>query len=216
MKTIILLLAIVLPPFTVDAQSTFVRFETSKGNITVMLYDGTPRHKAMFLSSVKQGLYKDAAFNRVIKSFVSQGGELDDTILDREKRNPELGAKRFPAEIKPEFFHKRGALGAGRDDNAAKASYFTQIYFVAGKQQTDAQLDAIAQKKGKVFSEEQRSVYKSAGGTPHLDGDYTVFGEITEGIDVADAINNVAANKDDVPLEKVIFNVRILKKSTKH
>ncbi|WP_316817526.1 peptidylprolyl isomerase [Pedobacter nyackensis] len=212
MRKVILFLFLVLFVTLVNAQSVFVRFVTNKGNITIMLYDETPAHRDMFLKSVKAGLYKNAEFNRVIKSFVSQGGELDDTILNREKRNPELGAKRFPAEIKPTLFHKKGALGAGRDDNPDKASYFTQIYLVAGKKQTDAQLDAIEKKRNKKIPEEQRAVYKTIGGTPHLDQDYTIFGEIVEGMEVADAINSVATDKNDVPLTSVVFNPVILSK----
>lgn len=212
MRKLILSLSLVLFFTLIKAQSVFVRFATNKGNITVMLYDETPAHRDMFLKSIKAGLYKNAEFNRVIKAFVSQGGELDDTILNREKRNPELGAKRFPAEIKPTLFHKKGALGAGRDDNPDKASYFTQIYLVAGKKQSDAQLDAIEQKRNIKIPAAQRAVYKTIGGTPHLDQDYTIFGEIVEGIDVADAINTVATDKNDVPLTAVVFNPHILSK----
>jgi len=191
MRKMITLLVLLFLDVNADAQSASVRFETNKGNITVMLYDATPNHRDMFLSAIKRGLYKNAVFNRVIRAFVSQGGELDDTILNREKQHPDLGVKRFPAELKPELFHKKGALGAGRDDNPEKASYFSQLYFVVGKVQTDMQLDLIEKKKGKPFYEHQREVYKTIGGTPQLDGDYTIFGEITEGMDVADAINAV-------------------------
>lgn len=177
-----------------------------------MLYDETPRHRDMFLNAIRKGVYKNAAFNRVIKDFVSQGGELDDNILNREKSNPELGVKRFPAEIKTDLIHKKGALGAGRDDNPEKASYFTQLYLVAGKVQTDGQLDAIASKKNKSFSVSARETYKTIGGTPHLDGDYTVFGEIVLGMEVADAINIVVTNKDDVPEDPIVFNPVILSK----
>lgn len=212
MKRIILSISLVLLITLVKAQSTFVRFVTNKGDITIMLYDETPKHRDMFLKGIKKGWYKNAEFNRVIKSFVSQGGELDDTILNREKRHPELGAKRFPAEIKPNLFHKKGALGAGRDDNPDKASYFTQIYLVVGKKQTDAQLDAIEQKKNRKILEAQRAIYKTIGGTPHLDQDYTVFGEIVEGMEVADAINAMATDKNDVPLSAVVFNPVVLSK----
>lgn len=212
MRKLILSLSLVLFVTFIKAQTVFVRFVTNKGNITVMLYDETPAHRDMFLKTVKGGLYKNAEFNRVIKSFVSQGGELDDTILNREKNNPQLGAKRLPAEIKPRLFHKKGALGAGRDDNPDKASYFTQIYFVVGKKQTDAQLDVIEQKKNRKIPVEQRAIYKTIGGTPHLDQDYTVFGEIIEGMEVADSINSVATDKSDVPLTAVVFNPVILSK----
>jgi cyclophilin family peptidyl-prolyl cis-trans isomerase len=210
-KLIFSLLLVLIVPWA-KGQSTFVRFLTSKGDITIMLYDETPKHRDMFLNGVKKGLYKNAAFNRVIKSFVSQGGELDDTILNREKRHPELGAKRFPAELKPGLFHKKGTLGAGRDDNAEKASYFTQIYLVTGKKQTDAQLDAVETKKKRKIPANQREVYKTIGGIPHLDQDYTIFGEIVAGMEVADTINKVATDKHDVPLSPVVFNPVVLSK----
>ncbi|HMI02079.1 MAG TPA: peptidylprolyl isomerase [Pedobacter sp.] len=212
MKKALLLLYLLFCTLVLGAQSIHVLFETGKGNIKVMLYDETPKHRDMFLKAVKKGVYKNAEFNRVIKDFVSQGGELDETILNREKRHPELGVKRFPAELKPTLFHKKGALGAGRDDNPDKSSYFSQIYLVAGKVQTDAQLDAAEKKKNRKIPAAQREVYKTIGGIPYLDQDYTIFGEIVEGMEVADAINSVAANKDDVPLTPVIFNVKVIRK----
>jgi cyclophilin family peptidyl-prolyl cis-trans isomerase len=212
MKKNLLLLSLLLCTLAPRAQSVQVLFETTKGNIRVMLYDETPKHRDMFLKAIKKGAYKSAEFNRVIKDFVSQGGELDDTILNREKRYPALGAKRFPAELKPALFHKKGALGAGRDDNPDKSSYFSQIYLVKGKVQTDAQLDATEKKKNRKIPADQREVYKTIGGIPYLDQDYTIFGEIVEGMEVADSINVVATNKDDVPLVPVVFNIKILRK----
>jgi len=193
-----------------QAQSRFVQLTTNKGNITLLLYDETPKHRDAFLHSIKKGLFNNAAFNRVIQSFVSQVGELDDTILEREKQHPKLPIKRIEAEIIPELFHKKGALGAGRNDNPQKSSYLTQIYLVAGRIFTDQQLDILEQKKGIKFSLNQREIYKTIGGTPHLDHDYTVFGEIVEGMAVADAINSVITNKGDLPLTPIIFNPRIL------
>lgn len=212
MRSFILAFVFICFSGLLKAQSTFVRLVTNKGDITLMLYDQTPKHRDMFLHAIREGIYKDAAFNRVIKAFVSQAGELDDVILDREKQHPENPPKRLAAEIKPNLFHKKGALGAGRNDNPEKSSYLSQIYLVAGKKQSDAQLDAIEAKKGMKFSEKQREVYKTIGGTPHLDGDYTVFGEVVEGMDVADEINSVATNKEDLPLSPVVFKALILLK----
>ncbi|MET3115645.1 cyclophilin family peptidyl-prolyl cis-trans isomerase [Pedobacter sp. CG_S7] len=192
------------------AQSSFVQLATNKGNITLLLYDQTPKHRDAFLLSIKNGLFNNAAFNRVIQSFVSQGGELDDTILEREKQHPELPLKRIEAEIIPELFHKKGALGAGRNDNPQKSSYLTQIYLVSGKIFTDQQLDVLEQKKGFKFSSKQRQVYKTVGGIPHLDHDYTVFGEIVEGMAVADAINSAITNKEDLPKIQITFSPRVL------
>lgn len=211
MKRIVLLLFfMVMGLFVAQAQSTFVRLLTSKGDIVLKLYDATPKHRDMFVRVIKEGLYNDAQFNRVIKSFVSQGGELDETILEREAQHPEQPLKRIDAEIKPAFFHKKGALGAGRNDNPEKSSYLTQIYLVQGKVYTAAQLDVMEQKKGVKFSTAQRKAYQTIGGCPNLDGDYTIFGEVVAGLDVAEAINAVPTNKQDMPLDPVHFKAQIL------
>lgn len=212
MKNSFLLATLILLSISASSQTYHVLFQTNKGNIKVVLYDETPKHRDAFLKSVREGLFTNVAFNRVIKDFVSQGGELDETILEREAAHPEQPLKRIDAEIKPNLLHRKGALGAGRNDNPEKLSYLSQIYFVAGRKYTEAQLDALATKKGKPFSSQQREVYQSVGGTPHLDGDYTVFGEIVEGMEVADAINHVPTNSSDLPLTPVTFSVKILKK----
>ncbi|MBB2148224.1 peptidylprolyl isomerase [Pedobacter gandavensis] len=212
MKSIFTTLTFVLITVASYAQSRFVRLETNKGNITLMLYDETPKHRDAFLKSIKKGLYDHAAFNRVIKAFVSQGGELDETILDREKLSPEKPLARIPAEIVPELFHKKGALGAGRNDNLEHSSYLTQIYLSVGKPQTDAELNAIEKKKGHQYSPKQREIYKTLGGIPRLDLDYTVFGQIVEGMEVADAINSVPTDKNDLPLQAITFTPKVLSK----
>ena len=210
--TLTIFLSFLTCTITVKAQTNYIRLSTSKGNILIMLYDQTPNHRDNLISLVKKGLFRDQEFNRVIKNFVSQGGELDDTILNREKLNPLQPAERLAAEIRPELFHKRGALGAGRNDNPEKSSYLDQIYLVEGKIQTDAELDELEIKKGIKFSAEQREVYKKTGGIPRLDQDYTVFGEIVEGLDVARAINLADTDQQDRPLKKESFKISILSK----
>ncbi|MCX2449682.1 peptidylprolyl isomerase [Pedobacter sp. PLR] len=212
MKSLLITLGLVLITLIGYTQPRFVRLETNKGNITLMLYEETPKHRDAFLKSIKKGLYNDAAFNRVIKAFVSQGGELDETILDREKLSPEKPLARIPAEIVPALFHKKGALGAGRNDNPEHSSYLTQIYLVVGKPQTDAALDAMEKKKGHQYSLAQRAAYKTIGGIPRLDLDYTVFGEIVEGMEVADAINLSPTDKNDLPLQPITFTPKVLSK----
>jgi cyclophilin family peptidyl-prolyl cis-trans isomerase len=210
MKSLALTLVLTLQLFFSKAQSTFVSFETTKGNITVMLYDRTPKHREQFLTSLKEGLFANVLFNRVIKSFVNQGGDLDDSIINRNKLHPEVPIKIIAPEIVQELYHKKGALGAGRDDNPEKSSFISQVYFVEGTKQTDDQLDLIEQKKGLKFSPAQRLVYKSIGGIPRLDNDYTVFGEIVEGFIVSESINSVLTNKNDLPLSPITFSVHVL------
>ena len=212
MKSIVLTILGCCLVLLVSAQTYYVQLSTVKGNITLRLYDETPKHRDNFLNAIKTGLFKDNSFNRVIRDFVSQAGELDETILDREKLHPGKPLQRISAEIKPNLYHQKGALGAGRNDNPEKSSYFNQFYLVEGKKQTDADLDKIELKKGLRFSSKQREAYKTIGGTPKLDGDYTIFGEIVGGLDVAEAINKVPTNSDDLPLIPIKFSIRILTK----
>lgn len=212
MKLFLIALLFIFSTLMIKAQPSFVKLTTSKGNIIVMLYEETPKHRDAFLETIKSGFYDNAQFNRVIKSFVSQGGELDDLILEREKLHPETQVRRIPAEFSETLFHKKGALGTGRNDNPDKSDYYTQIYLVAGKPYTDEQLDAIELKKGRKFPLAQREIYKTIGGTPNLDQDYNIFGEVISGLEVADAINNVPTDKTDLPLSPVKFKAEILSK----
>ena len=212
MKGIALLLFICSFGCSVHAQRSFVQLKTNKRNITIMLYDRTPKHREMFLNQIKLGNYKNALFNRVIKDFVSQGGELDRPILEREKLYPNQIPPRIHSEIDSNIIHKRGALGAGRDDNPTKASYLNQIYLVSGKVLTEAQLDSIENKIARKIAQKHRTIYATQGGIPRLDFDYTIFGEIIEGLDIAETINKVETNKEDLPLSPVIFSIKVLGK----
>jgi cyclophilin family peptidyl-prolyl cis-trans isomerase len=216
MKNLYIVLVLVMLSVAVKAQRTFVELITSKGTIVVMLYDNTPKHKQMFLKELAKGTYKGARFNRVIKDFVSQAGELDEPILTQEKLHPERKPLRLPAEIDSNLIHKRGALGAGRDDNPQKSSYYNQIYLVSGKTFSDEQLNELEKKIGRKISKKSREIYKTIGGVPRLDYDYTIFGEIIKGLDIAEAINKVATDEHDVPLEPIIFEAKVLSKSTKN
>ena len=216
MKNLTIVLVLMLLSVAAKAQGTFVQLSTSKGNIVLMLYDKTPKHKQMFLKELAKRTYKGASFNRVIKDFVSQAGELDEPILAEEKLHPERKPLRLPAEIDSSLIHKRGALGAGRDDNPQKSSYYNQIYLVSGKIFSDEQLNELEKKTGRKISENNREIYKTVGGVPRLDYDYTIFGEIVEGLDVAEAINKVPTDKKDVPLEPIIFNAKVLGKKSKN
>ncbi len=194
-----------------NAQSTHILFETDFGNIKVMLYDFTPKHKALILEQIHKKTYQNAYFNRIVDGFVVQGGELDETILEREKRTG-----KFEGRLEPEFdekaYHKIGALGAGRDDNSAKASYFNQIYFVVGKAVNEAYFDTLANKYNKHFKPKQKELYLKNGGQPRLDGDYTIFGEVMEGWDVLQKIAKEKTNiKTQKPKKKVRFSVSIIK-----
>jgi cyclophilin family peptidyl-prolyl cis-trans isomerase len=192
------------------AQSRKIAFKTDYGTIKVLLYDFTPRHRDLMLQSIQDSTYQSALFNRIIENFVVQGGEHDIGIAKREAANPTGLKPRLAGEFDSRAFHKIGALGQGRDDNPEKASFLNQIYFVVGKKVTEEDLVKLDTQRGIKFTEEQREEYLKNGGLPRLDGDYTVFGEIYEGLEVIMAISRFKTDKDDFPLSPVKFSVSLI------
>lgn len=200
---------------TLQAQTYTLKFKTNHGNFEAVLYDFTPNHRDLILKEIENGTYTNAQFNRVIKNFVIQGGELDEPILKREAENPNQIPQRLAPEFNPKAFHKLGALGAGRDDNPSKASYFNQIYFVVGKRVNAIDLETLEEKKGIKFTAEQKEEYLKNGGLPRLDQDYTVFGEITKGLPVVLNISREDTDANDLPEEPVVFKIKVKKNNPK-
>ncbi len=188
------------------------KIKTTAGTIVVKLYAGTPQHRDNFAKLVKSKQYENVLFHRVIKDFMIQAGDPEsknagpDVVLG----SGDVGYT-IPAEIVfPQYYHKKGALAAARQGdnvNPQKTSSGCQFYIVKGKVFTDVDLNALEQKKGIKYTEQQRADYKTIGGTPHLDGSYTVFGEVIEGIEIAEKISMVKTGMYDRPVE----DVRILK-----
>lgn len=189
------------------AQSHKLQFKTSYGSFKVVLYDFTPNHQKLILNALKNKVYEEVFFNRIIENFVVQGGEHDDSIAEREKQIPTDEHYRLAPEFNEEAFHKLGALGAGRDDNMQKASFLNQIYFVVGKPVSEKELSDFELKKRTKFTEKQRKEYLINGGLPRLDGDYTVFGEVYEGLDVLITISRLTTDEKDAPLKPIPFEV---------
>ena len=245
-----------------NEKRTLVKLETTMGNITVALYNETPKHRDNFIKLVKEGVYDSTLFHRVIKQFMIQAGDPDSkNASDTAMLGSGDVGYTIPAEFNPKFFHKKGALAAARlgdEVNPNKESSGCQFYIVTGRkfseaqmismenQLNDARLETVfnelarkhmkeiykmrkagdndgllelqdsleAQARGIVakepalkFSREQIAAYTTVGGAPHLDGAYTVFGEVTEGMDVIDKIQAVKTNRADRPET----DVRILK-----
>lgn len=214
MKHVFLTLsAIIFFAFTSFSQKTKIIMNTDSGRIVLMLYDGTPKHRDNMIKLVKQHFYDSILFHRVIPEFMVQTG-------DPDSKHAAPGAPlgegdvgyRIPAEIQDQYFHARGALGAARDGNPEKASSGCQFYIVVGKKYTDAELDAIEKRNNHKFSSAQRTAYKTVGGTPFLDGNYTVFGEVVEGQEVADKISKVARNASDRPNGDIHIRKMYIKK----
>lgn len=210
MRKAILALGALLFTSGLWAQSHKLLFKTNYGDFKVVLYDFTPKHQALILQAIQDGVYKEALFNRVVENFVVQGGNHDVDIAQSEKDLPLRKRKRLDPEFNEHAYHKVGALGAGRDDNPGKGSFLDQIYFVVGDKVTQEELDALALQQGRDFtySSEQTLDYLHKGGAPRLDGDYTVFGEVYQGLDVLQKISQVKTDSEDYPLEKVTFEIQ--------
>ncbi|MBP5677801.1 MAG: peptidylprolyl isomerase [Bacteroidales bacterium] len=197
-------------------QGTRVEMLTTEGRMVFVLYDDTPLHRDNFLKLVKEHTYDGLLFHRVIKNFMIQGGDPDskDAAPGQMLGSGTLGYT-VPAEFKPNHIHKKGALCAARQGdnvNPKKESSATQFYIVQGQVWDGKMLDMIEQRMGKTLTAEQRKVYSTVGGTPHLDGEYTVFGELVEGMDVVDKIAAVRTGRADRPVEDVkIISVNVIK-----
>lgn len=193
-----------------------VEMTTSLGKMVFVLYNDTPLHRDNFLKLVKSHTYDSLLFHRVIKNFMIQAG---DPNSRKAKPNQMLGdgtlGYTIPAEFRSNHIHKKGALCAARQGdnvNPRKESSASQFYVVQGQVWDERSLNMMEQRFGRKFSEEQRKIYTTIGGTPHLDGDYTVFGELVEGMDVVDKIASVETGMADRPVKDVrILKVKVIK-----
>ncbi len=214
MKKILLTLIAALITLNVLAQKNKIKIETEYGTIVMMLYDNTPKNTANMVKLAKEHYYDSTLFHRCIPEFVIQGG---DPKSKHAKPGEALGegdlGYTVPAEINDSDYHKRGALGVARDNTPDKSGSACQFYIVVGKKFTDIELDKISQKTGHKFSASQREMYKTVGGTPHLDGNYTVFGEVLEGMDIVDKIAAQPRDRKDRPNKDIpMTKVRLMKK----
>jgi peptidyl-prolyl cis-trans isomerase B (cyclophilin B) len=182
-----------------------VMIKTTYGNITVKLYNDTPKHRDNFIKLIKEGWYTDSPFHRIIKGFMIQGGGNKDGRQDP--------GYTVDAEFKANHIHKKGALSAARlgdQVNPMKASSGCQFYIVQGTVQTEDALTQAEQRTGFKYTPEQRKTYTTIGGSPWLDGGYTVFGEVVTGFDVVDKIAGVQTGPGDKPVTPVTMRIEIL------
>ena len=219
-QALFLLFLLVTTSSAMAQERAEVLLETTEGNIRIALYNETPLHRDNFLKLVKMHVYDSLLFHRVIKDFMIQGGDLNSKYA---KPGQPLGTGELDYTIEPEFrlpqlFHRRGVVAAAREPdevNPEMRSGACQFYIVWGRQLNDVAIGRVQQRldtltKGQVqLTPEMIEVYKTQGGTPHLDGQYTVFGEVLQGLDVVDKIQQSATDKRHRPYT----DVRILRAS---
>ena len=182
-----------------------ILISTDYGDMTAVLYNETPQHRDNFVKLINEGWYEDSPFHRVINKFMIQGGQNADGRLDP--------GYTVPAEFVDGKYHKYGALAAARKPdqvNPEKASSGSQFYIVQGQVTTSETLENFAARTGVNYTNEQIETYTTVGGTPHLDGSYTVFGEVIDGFDVIDKIAKVKTDRANKPIEPVLMSVRII------
>ena len=196
-------------------KTKMVKITTTHGDMIVKLYDETPQHRDNFIKLVEEGYYDSLLFHRVMKNFMVQGGDPESKGASPNIRLGSGGpGYTVPAEFNPTFTHKKGALAAARQPdqvNPTKASSGSQFYLVQGNVWSDGDLDQTQTRVGWTYTDEQRQVYKTIGGTPFLDNNYTVFGEVVEGIEVIDKIAAVQTAPGDRPVADVMMSMEIIK-----
>lgn len=189
-----------------QAQTTKFVIKTEYGQIKGYLFDDTPQHRDNFIKLIQDGWFNNSNFHRVINQFMIQGGQNADGRQDP--------GYTIPAEINLKHVHIKGALAAARmgdQVNPQKASSGSQFYIVQGRKADDNMLTQMENRGKFKYTDDQRNLYKTIGGTPHLDNGYTVFGEITEGLDVVDTIAAVKTMPGDKPEKPVLFSIELVK-----
>lgn len=200
--------------FSAKPKHQYVKIKTEQGECIILLYDETPLHRDNFIKLTQNGTYNGTMFHRVIKDFMIQGGDPDskNAVKGTLLGEGTVGYT-IPAEFRDSLFHKKGVLAAARDNNPEKASSGSQFYLVQGKKFTDEQLDVLEKTRLKSkIPEKQREIYKTIGGTPHLDRNYTVYGEIVKGIDLVDKIAGLETDSNNRPLTDVKMTITVLKR----
>ena len=192
-----------------------VLISTSFGDMMVELYNETPQHRDNFIKLVEERFYDGTLFHRVIPNFMIQGG---DPNSRGAAPNIQLGnggpGYTIPAELVDRLFHKKGVLAAARLSDAVnpkKESSGSQFYLVQGQVYTEEKLRSFGLRSGKKFTGEQIKNYVTIGGAPHLDGAYTVFGEVVKGLEVIELIANQKRDKNNRPLKDVEVSIRLIK-----
>ena len=189
-----------------------VRIETPQGDMLARLSDLTPQHQDNFVKLVEENFYDSLLFHRVIDGFMIQGGDPDSKGAAPNARLGSGGpGYQVPAEFDPSLAHVKGALAAARTNNPEKASSGSQFYIVHGRPVTEAELNRQEGQTGVRYPSDVREAYLQDGGVPFLDQQYTVFGQVIEGLDVIDKIAATATGAADRPKEDVPMKITLVR-----
>ena len=192
--------------------TTYALIETEYGNVKVELYNSTPKHKANFIKLANEGFYNDLLFHRVIPGFMVQGGDPDSKNAQQGQPLGQ-GGPGYTLDAEIGEIHTRGALAAARlgdQINPERQSSGSQFYIVSGQKLDEAMLNQVEQQNGIQYTPEQRKAYLEQGGYPPLDGAYTVFGQVVEGMAVVDKIATAQRDQMDRPLQDIRMKVSII------
>jgi len=199
-----------------SGEERIIKIETSLGDILISLYNETPLHRDNMLKLIDERFYDNQLFHRVMKDFMIQGGDPHSVNAEKGQRLGTGGpGYQLPAEFNEQLFHKKGALAAAREGDRAnpeKQSSGSQFYIVHGQLFTPQELKIMVQRgiRGS-FSAEETEIYTTIGGTPHLDGAYTVFGEVIQGLDILDKLAAVPTDANNRPIPDVVFSITLVK-----
>lgn len=181
--------------------------ETDMGPIHMRLYDQTPQYRDNFIRLTREGYFDNLLIHRVISGFGIQSGAADTRYATADDVVGWKGpGYTLPAHIVPGLYHRRGVVGSPRKpetENTRKRSDGSQFYIVTGRTYNDAELDELQKEMGHKFNPDQRNTYKTIGGAPHLDGTYTIFGEVTQGLEIADRISKVEVGNEFRPIKDI-------------